>query len=130
MENMRTAGFLTELDDDQLKLLEYLGGRLSLSQLQNILGMDEKALKAALETEKAQKAIAIGRGDVHLSIVEKIISKALDGDNAMLTLYAKTQMGWKDTQAIEHSTTERAMTLDDFYENSPALVESGEENEV
>lgn len=130
MENMRTAGFLTELDEDQLKLLEYLGGRLSLSQLQNILGMDEKALKAALDTEKAQKAIAIGRGDVQLSIVEKIISKALDGDNAMLTLYAKTQMGWKDTQAIEHSTTERAMTLDDFYENSPALVESGEENEV
>lgn len=116
LEGIREEGEIaTHLDEGRIKLLRYLGSHLTHQQMSNILGVSPATFNKFLSREDIKREMDIGKGELHLSVVGKIVSKALDGDNAMLSLYAKTQMGWADTQKVEHIEKAENKTLDDFY---------------
>ena len=64
-------------------------------------------LRTGISTETLYKHfredMILGRSETNLSVSQKILKKALAGDNAMLTLWAKTRMGWTEKQQVEVS---------------------------
>lgn len=119
MQSLKVDGFKTELNNEQLTLLRHLSGRLSNEQIAKLIGIGTTTLINAIsQNETMQFEIDKGRTEVAYNIVGKIIEKALDGDNQMLTLYAKTQLGWKETKELEHVNIEAPRTLEDFYKKA------------
>ena len=49
-----------------------------------------------------RKELTEGKNYVHDLIHKTIVQLALKGDRTLLIFYAKTQMGWKETQKLEH----------------------------
>lgn len=62
------------------------------------IGIDEKTLFKHYK-EHMDKA----RANAHGAVGKSIFKRALDGDATAMKLYAKSQMGWKETDAVEHS---------------------------
>lgn len=62
------------------------------------IGIDEKTLFKYYQ-EHMDKA----RANAHGAVGQSIFKRALDGDATAMKLYAKSQMGWKETDAVEHS---------------------------
>lgn len=109
-----------KLTEEQIIQVEALGSVLSLEQLADYLGMSKTTLYAIMERQpevsvryKRGKAKAIG------SVSQGLLKKAMSGDTASAIFYLKTQAGWRETQTLDHQSSDGSMsprlTLDDFY---------------
>ena len=93
-----------ELTDAQKAEVETLAAVLSTSQIADYFGIGRTTFFALLERDaeiseryKRGKARAIG------TIAQCLITKARAGDTASMIFFLKTQVGWRETAAIEHS---------------------------
>tara|TARA_R110002020_G_scaffold46027_5_gene131268 strand:+ start:7434 stop:7811 length:378 start_codon:yes stop_codon:yes gene_type:complete len=107
----------TVLNDEEIEQVEALGAGLSIEQIADYFGISKVTFYAIMERQpevslryKRGKAKAIG------SVSRGLLQKALDGDTASAIFYLKTQAGWKETQKIDHVSSDKTMTLDDFYD--------------
>lgn len=110
---------LTELTEEQKNQVEKLAAVLSTEQLADFLGIGRTTFYAIMDRDvevseryKRGRAAAIG------GVAKNLIQKAMSGDNAAMMFYLKTQAGWKETQNVNHTSSDGSMTprgLGDFY---------------
>ena len=100
-----------KLTDDEKAQVEALASVLSIEQIADYLGISKVTFYAIMERDstvseryKRGKAKAIG------SVAQGLLKKARDGDTASAIFYLKTQAGWRETQHIDHSSTDGSMT--------------------
>jgi len=96
-----------ELTKAQKAEVETLAAVLTTAQIADYFGIGRTTFFAMLERDeevaaryKSGKAKAIG------AIAQSLITKARAGDTASMIFYLKTQAGWRETSAVEHSTPE------------------------
>tara|TARA_R110002020_G_scaffold41283_1_gene121842 strand:- start:15787 stop:16161 length:375 start_codon:yes stop_codon:yes gene_type:complete len=102
---------LKVLDDEQKKEVETLAAVLSTDQIADYFGIGRTTFYAIMEREpdiferyKKGRAKAVG------NIASNLINKAQNGDLGAQVFYLKTQAGWKDTTAVEHTSPDGSMT--------------------
>ena len=92
------------LTEAQLAEVETLAAVLTTTQMADYFGIGRTTFFSIMERDaedaeryKRGKARAIG------AIAQSLIQKARGGDTASMIFYLKTQAGWRETAAIEHS---------------------------
>lgn len=73
------------------------------STQEQIAAMIGKSVDTIMSRESAKEAYEIGKAETIAKVAGKLVRKALDGDTASAIFYLKTQAGWKEKTAIEHS---------------------------
>lgn len=88
----------------QLTQLEALAAFLTQDQIADYFGIAERTLRKRINDDPAVcAAYKKGRVQVLVGIAQGVINRAKKGDNACAFFYLKTQGGWKETSAHEHS---------------------------
>tara|TARA_R110000796_G_scaffold11776_3_gene39561 strand:- start:3374 stop:3763 length:390 start_codon:yes stop_codon:yes gene_type:complete len=102
---------LITLDEQQINEVETLAAVLTTDQIADYFGISRKTFYNIMERDKAiftrykkGKAKAIG------SIAGGLLNKARNGDLGAQVFFLKTQGGWKDTTAVEHTSPDGSMT--------------------
>lgn len=99
------------LDDEQRAQVEALAAYLSQEQIADYFGITRPTFAAMIERDddislryKRGKAKAIG------TVAQGLLQKARSGDTASAIFYLKTQAGWRETTAHDHTSSDRSMT--------------------
>ena len=102
---------LIVFDDEQIIQIESLAAVLSVEMMADYFGIAKPTFYAIMERQpevferyKRGKARAIG------TVAKALITKAQSGDTTSMIFYLKTQAGWKETQVVDHSSTDGSMT--------------------
>lgn len=57
-----------------------------------------------------QAEIARGKGHANANIGKRLYQKAMDGDTAALIFWAKTRMGWRETNRVDLVSSDKSMS--------------------
>ncbi len=102
---------LIVFDDEQIIQIESLAAVLSQEQIADYFGIARNTFIAicerqpeVLEQYKKGKARAIG------TVAKGLLQKARDGDTASAIFYLKTQAGWKETNTVDHQSSDGSMS--------------------
>lgn len=114
-----------QLTEAQKAEVETLAAVLTTAQIADYFGIGRTTFFAMLERDeevaaryKRGKAKAIG------AIAQSLIAKARGGDTASMIFYLKTQAGWRETSAVEHSTPEgKPLVIDDARTRFTSIIE-------
>ncbi len=107
-------------NEEELAQVEALASVLTTEQIADYFGIGRTTFYQVMERQpdvsvryKKGRAKAVG------NIAQSLLKKAQTGDNAAMMFYLKTQAGWKETQKVDHTSSDGSMsprnTLDDFY---------------
>ena len=101
-----------ELTPEQVKELETLGAVLSVEQCADYFGMHRKTFSEIINNRQpeAMRAYRKGKSKAIKNIANGLLRKALDGDSTATMFYLKTQAGWRETQKIDHSSSDGSMS--------------------
>jgi len=112
------------LTDEQRAQVEALAAYLTQEQIADYFGIARNTFTAIMEREpdvseryKRGKAKAIG------AIAQSLIQQARDGDKVAAMFYLKTQAGWRETNHIDHSSTDGSMTPKREFTEAEILAE-------
>ena len=99
------------LTDEQRAQVEALAAYLTAEQISDYFGIGRTTFFAMMEREpdiseryKRGKAKAVG------AVAQNLIKKAREGDNSCMMFYLKTQAGWRETQQVDHTSSDGSMT--------------------
>ena len=99
------------LTDEQRAQVEALAAYLTAEQISDYFGIGRTTFFAMMEREpdiseryKRGKAKAVG------AVAQNLIKKAREGDNSCMMFYLKTQAGWRETQQVDHTSSDGTMT--------------------
>ena len=111
MANGESGRPLKVLTDDQKRELETLAAVLSTDQIADYFGIGRTTFYAIMEREPdISERYKKGRAKAVGNIASNLINKAQNGDLGAQVFYLKTQAGWKDTTAVEHTSPDGSMT--------------------
>lgn len=95
------------LTPEQVAQVEALGAVLSVEQIADYFGVGKTTFYAIMERQpevseryKKGKAKAIG------SVAQGLLQQARDGNTTAAMFYLKTQAGWRETQQIDHTSSD------------------------
>jgi len=99
------------LTDEQVIQVESLGAVLSIEQIADYFGIGKTTFYEIMQRQpevseryKKGKAKAIG------SVAQGLLQQARDGNTTAAMFYLKTQAGWKETQHLDHTSSDGSMT--------------------
>jgi len=99
------------LNEEQRAQVEALSAYLTAEQIADYFGIGRTTFFAMMDREpdiseryKRGKAKAVG------AVAQNLIKKAREGDNACMMFYLKTQAGWRETQQVDHTSSDGSMT--------------------
>ncbi len=99
------------LTDEQRSQVEALAAYLSQEQIADYFGIGKTTWFAMLDRDpdlseryKRGKAKAIG------AVAQGLIQQARNGDKVAAMFYLKTQAGWRETNHIDHTSSDGSMT--------------------
>lgn len=99
------------LNDEEMAQVEALASVLTTEQLADYFGIGRTTFYQIMERQpdvsvryKRGRAKAIG------SVSKGLLQRAMSGDNQASIFYLKTQAGWKETVAQEHTSPDGSMT--------------------
>ena len=99
------------LTTEQMSQVEALAAYLTQEQIADYFGIGRTTFIAMLDRDpdisehyKRGKAKAIG------SVAQGLLQKARNGDTASAIFYLKTQAGWRETNHIDHTSSDGTMT--------------------
>lgn len=99
------------LDDEQRAQVEALAAYLSQEQIADYFGIGKTTWFAMLERDpdiseryKRGKAKAIG------AVAQGLLQQARNGDKVAAMFYLKTQAGWRETNNLDHTSSDGTMT--------------------
>jgi len=87
-------------DEEVAKIKLYAG--LGSTQ-EHIASMIGKSVDTIMARPAAREAYEIGKAETIAKVAGSLVRKALSGDTSSAIFYLKTQAGWKENSAIEHS---------------------------
>lgn len=100
-----------ELPEDAAEQLEKLAPYLSRDMIADYMGLHRDTLRARMqENPDLEAAYARGKSKAIAAIAGGLIQKAREGDTASTIFYLKTQAGWRETQQIDHTSSDGTMT--------------------
>ena len=111
------------LSEEELIELEALSCVLSSEQIADYFGIGRTTFYEIMERQpEVSERYKKGRAKAVKDVGKGLLAKALDGDNASMMFYLKTQAGWKESQQIDHTSSDGSMTpkgkdLSDFYDD-------------
>jgi IS30 family transposase len=98
------------LTDEQRAQVEALAAYLTQEQIADYFGIARNTFLAMMERDeniseryKRGKARAIG------AVAQSLIQQARDGDKVAAMFYLKTQAGWRETNHIDHTSSDGSM---------------------
>lgn len=101
------------LTDEQRSQVEALAAYLSQEQIADYFGIGKTTWFAMLDRDpdlseryKRGKAKAIG------AVAQGLIQQARNGDKVAAMFYLKTQAGWRETNHVDHTSSDGSMTPD------------------
>lgn len=110
-----------ELTEEQTVQVEALAAYLTQDQIADYFGITRPTFAAMIERNadislryKRGKAKAIG------AVAQNLIKKAREGDNACMMFYLKTQAGWRETNQVDHTSSDGSMSLSGLFESIAA----------
>ena len=109
------------LNDEELAQVEALASVLSTEQIADYFGIGRTTFYQVMDRQpEVSVRYKKGRSKAIGSVAKGLLQKAQSGDNAAMMFYLKTQAGWKETQQVDHTSSDGSMsperkTLDDFY---------------
>ena len=99
-----------KLNKDQTAELELLAQYLPRELIAGHFGIGRSTLQLIFERQpKVYEAYRRGRARTNVAISQKLIKKALKGDNACMMFYLKAFAGMRETQHVDHSSTDGTM---------------------
>jgi len=92
-------------DERSINLIKRLAGQgLTQTQVARCLGISEAWLKIQRkEHPEFDEAYQQGRSEACEEVTGKLFELIRKGDRASIFFYLKTQMGWRETERIEHT---------------------------
>jgi hypothetical protein len=111
MANGEAGRPMIELSDDQIREVETLAAVLSTDDIADYFGVGRTTFYALMDRNPGiSERYKRGRAKAKASISGGLIKKARAGDTTSQIFYLKTQCGWRETQHIDHSSTDGSMT--------------------
>ena len=99
------------LNDEELAQVEALASVLSTEQIADYFGIGRTTFYEIMERqEDVSVRYKKGRAKAIGSVSKGLLQKAQSGDNAAMIFYLKTQAGWKETQNIDHTSSDESMS--------------------
>ena len=91
------------LTPEQIDHVERLAAVLRIEDIAWFLGIADRTFhKKMTEDERVRAAYEKGRARAKAAVGTGLLQKARDGDLTAMIFYAKTQMGWRETERREH----------------------------
>lgn len=110
MANGEAGRPMIELTDDQIREVETLAAVLSTDDIADYFGVGRTTFYALMDRNPdISERYKRGRAKAKASISGGLIKKARAGDTTSQIFYLKTQCGWRETQHIDHSSTDGSM---------------------
>ena len=98
-----------EINLQQVETLAANG--LTQQQIADSLGISVSTIESRLrESEEFKDAIKKGKSKGIAIIANQLFEKAKSGDTTSIIFYLKTQAGWKETQTIDHQSSDGTMS--------------------
>lgn len=99
------------LNDEELAQVEALASVLSTEQIADYFGIGRTTFYQVMERQpEVSVRYKKGRSKAIGSVAKGLLQKAQSGDNAAMMFYLKTQAGWRETQNIDHTSSDGTMT--------------------
>lgn len=109
-----------ELTDEQIIQVESLSAVLSKEQLCDYFGIANNTFDAICDRQpEVFERYKRGKAKAIASVASNLISQARNGNMTAAIFYLKTQAGWKETQGIEHTSTDGSMPVFNIVGVSP-----------
>lgn len=106
------------LTADQIAQVEAMAGFLSLEVIADFLEIDANTFRAICDRQpEVFQSYKKGRARAFGGVGKGLLQRALEGDNTAAIFYAKTQMGWKETQVQEHKEHKPANSMQELFGN-------------
>ncbi len=102
---------LTVFDAAMIKQVEGFAAVMTSAQMADYFGISENTLREVMHRQpEVSEAYKRGRASVIALVAQNLITKAKNGDTASAIFFLKTQAGWKETQVVDHTSTDRSMS--------------------
>ena len=102
---------LIVLNPQQKAEIETLAAVLTTEQIADYFGIGKTTFFEILDRDpEVSELYKKGRAKAVGFVAQNLIQKARDGDLGAQIFYLKTQAGWKDTTAIQHTSPDGSMT--------------------
>lgn len=99
------------LKKEQIKELEILAQYLTREQIADHFGIGRSTLQNIFERQpKALEAYRRGVSRMILAVSKNLTQLALAGDRASAMFIMKCRGGWRETQAIDHTSSDGSVT--------------------
>jgi transcriptional regulator with XRE-family HTH domain len=99
------------LTDEQRPQLEALAGLLTQDQIADYFGMSRPTLAAIMRRdEDVSLRYKRGKAKRIAKVASKAFEAALKGTTADRAFYLKTQAGWRETNHVDHTSSDGSMT--------------------
>lgn len=97
--------------EDVAEQIEKLAPYLSKEMIADYLGIARQTLHTRMEQEpELEAAYSRGKAKAIAAVSGGLLMKAREGDTASAIFYLKTQAGWRETQRIDHTSSDGTMT--------------------
>jgi hypothetical protein len=105
------AGKPKTLTEEQKSQVEALASCLSKEQIADYFGIAKGTFYAMCDREPdILERYKRGKARVIKDIANSLITMARDGDKAAAMFYLKTQAGWRETNHVDHTSSDGTMT--------------------
>ena len=102
---------LKTLTDEQRTQVEALAAYLSQEQIADYFGIGKTTWFAMLQRDDdLSERYKRGKAKAIAAVAQGLLQKARKGDNAASMFYLKTQAGWRETNQVDHTSSDGSMT--------------------
>ena len=99
------------LNDEQRAQVEALAAYLSQEQIADYFGIGKTTWFAMLQRdEDISERYKRGKAKAIAVVAQGLLQQARSGDKAAAMFYLKTQAGWRETNQIDHTSSDGTMT--------------------
>jgi hypothetical protein len=102
-----------ELTPEEIDQVERLAAILRMEDIADFLGISDDTLRRRMkEDPDILRAYKRGKAKAAAGVGTSLLQQARDGNLTAMIFYAKTQMGWRETQQIEANVTNGKFIID------------------
>lgn len=96
---------------DMTEQAEKLGALLTIEQIADFFGIARRTMFLVMGRQpEVGEAINRGRSRAIGSVAKGLLQQALDGNMTAAMFYLKTQAGWRETQHLDHTSSDGSMS--------------------